>query len=418
MSATQHHSTSHSRICILHLHPEGRYDLLDAVKDGCPPFLRERVEGVFSSVEEIRSCDAERPVVGLVVAGMMPENLADVFDLAERVVGRGGSVVFTDCQFQGGIEECLKQLGLRIGVFNEYCDVRVRSPLAGISESLVLYKQEAPDPGVIAIDTRPPWERRRNPIPEDSPMIGAVGGPVTKGGFAAWVGAFCFDGPTVGLIWRLLWNSVGILSESLERQKKLTTGRGLSEGENLKAEGNKEFKTGNFEAAIEKWSAARGVLEQGVPATESAAVTTMRLHHDVCSNLAEACLRLQRWEAAVSFASMALSSAPRSVKALCRRAKALCNLGSARELMHLGDAWADAECVVDIIETNRYASVVPPLDHDAWKRAKAVQQDAERRAGSRADELRYRWPLNRPAPDQIDEWMRQLLGNGRGPSVN
>ena len=98
--------------------------------------------------------------------------------------------------------------------------------------------------------------------------------------------------------------------------------------EKLKAEGNTHFKAGRFALARKKYAKAHEVYDgrKGGDAAQRADKVK------VLGNLAEACLKLQEWTAALKWANGALELEPSNTKAKLRRARALAEVGGLTEL--------------------------------------------------------------------------------------
>ena len=96
----------------------------------------------------------------------------------------------------------------------------------------------------------------------------------------------------------------------------------------LKAEGNVHYKEGRFSQARDAYTRAHDVYDgrKGGDAPQRAEKVK------VLGNLAEACLKLREWPAALKFATSALDLEPGNVKAVIRRARALAECGGLTEL--------------------------------------------------------------------------------------
>ena len=96
----------------------------------------------------------------------------------------------------------------------------------------------------------------------------------------------------------------------------------------LKAEGNDHFKAGRFAAARDAYAKAADVYDgrKGGDATQRAERVR------VCSNLAEASLKVGEWLEALKWAEHALVLEPGNAKARLRRARALAEVGGLMEL--------------------------------------------------------------------------------------
>ena len=79
------------------------------------------------------------------------------------------------------------------------------------------------------------------------------------------------------------------------------------------------------------------------------------LRRDLHNNAAQACLALERWEAAAHCAGVALEAEPANVKALFRRATARVSGGDAA---HAAQARADLEAVCELQPRNAAAQAL------------------------------------------------------------
>jgi len=98
---------------------------------------------------------------------------------------------------------------------------------------------------------------------------------------------------------------------------KQSVGEIAKEVEEHKANGNRHFAEGKFEEAICKYEAASELLREYSPAALDDAVRKLLV--TICSNAAQAYLKLEKWESARSKAEKALALDPANIKARFRR---------------------------------------------------------------------------------------------------
>lgn len=111
----------------------------------------------------------------------------------------------------------------------------------------------------------------------------------------------------------------------------------------LKDAGNKLFKEGNFSGALEKYKEGEKHLKKAT-GSEATAVSVQ-----LSSNSCMCCLKLERWQQAIDAANRVLTTEPKNLKALYRRAIARSNLG------YLSQAKEDLMAVIAVDSTNAEA---------------------------------------------------------------
>jgi len=112
-----------------------------------------------------------------------------------------------------------------------------------------------------------------------------------------------------------------------DRPPAMLDGCEMDEAAAAKASGNTHFQAGRWDMANDEYSRGLRVFGEsdGVGAQRSVKAT-------LCSNKAEALLKLQRWTDALTWASKALDLDQTNCKARFRRARALVEIGGAAEL--------------------------------------------------------------------------------------
>ncbi|CDJ42772.1 hypothetical protein ETH_00032030 [Eimeria tenella] len=164
-------------------------------------------------------------------------------------------------------------------------------------------------------------------------------------------------------------------ASSMSTDELMSPAEKLQAAINLKDEGNALFKEGQYEQALERYKA--GVKHvKGSQDSDAIAVSVQ-----LSSNSCMCCLKLERWQQAITAANQVLATEPKNPKALYRRAVAKSNLGE------LSDAKDDLMAVIAIDKANAEARKELQKIREKIQAAKAEDKKAYSGLFSRASGL-------------------------------